>query len=104
MLLVAVFATSKGNIASVQVFTAFTRDPDTIDMSNAMVELTTIIFVPALNGTPTGWNSSVGSTDPFHLSRNERKKVISSMMSQLSTSISYRDERLKVRTDLAWVN
>jgi len=104
MLLVAVFATSKGDIASVQVFTAFTRDSNTIDMSKAMVKLTTVLFISTFDGTFTRRNSSIGSTDPLHLSRNEWEKIISSMMRHLSTSVGYSNERLKMRSDLARVD
>lgn len=84
-----------------QMLPRFTWNANTIDQSSAVVKFRPIVFIPAFDGPPALGDPAIRSGYPLHGLWGERKKVVSSMVAVLYSSICDRCKRLEMSADLA---
>jgi hypothetical protein len=86
------------------MFSCLSRNFDTVNECNSMIELGAVVLIAALNRPPAMRDMAMRCLHPLHLVRPEGQQIESSIVGMLTASIRHRHARAKMRTDLARVD
>jgi hypothetical protein len=82
------------------MFACLSGDTDTIDYANGMIQLHSILLIPAFDWTTTAWYAPRRSVHKLHGVGIEGKQVVAPGVLELCAAIRYTTGVVEVRSDL----